>query len=333
MKRINNSITSIFILALLGHTSNSLAVTSCSANASDLAFGNISMGAVQNSTAAITVNCTTTNLAILGNVKVRMCLNIGAGTTISTRKMNTPLLNPLQFQIYRDASRSQIWGDSISDDLNLDFPYTLALLGGGSSSISATLYAQVPAQLGLAAGNYQNTSVGNHTRLDYRYAEPALLLGNPSYPTSCTSGGNGGGSITFPFTTHATVPASCIIDVVNNLKFGSVSGLITSNTDQTTNFSFTCTKTTPWQVSLDNGLHANGTVRRMRLGGTNNYVQYELYSDSAHNLPWGSILDTNTVNNTGTGSSQNLTIYGRVPAPQSVPSGYYSDTVTVTITY
>jgi len=71
----------------------------------------------------------------------------------------------------------------------------------------------------------------------------------------------------------------------------------------------------------------------MRLGATSNYVQYELYSDSARSQRWGNTLDIDTVNNTGTGSSQSLTVYGRVPAPQSVPSGDYSDTVTVTITY
>lgn len=336
MKQINNLIAGIFIIALLGSTSNVIANTSCSASASNLVFGNISMGAMQNNTATITVNCNSSGLSALALtvVRVRMCLNIGAGTasgsTINARKMNTSSLEPLQFQIYSDASRSQIWGNETTDDVDIDLPYSVILLGA-SDSLSVTMYGQASAQLGLTAGNHQNVFAGGHTRLDYRYVESLLLV--PSYPTSCTSGGNGGGSITFPFTATATVPASCIIDVVNNLNFGTVPGLITSNNDQTTNFNFTCTKTTPWKVSLDNGLHASGTTRRMRLGATSNYVQYELYSDPARSLRWGSTIDTDTVNNIGTGNSQNLTIYGRIPAPQSVPSGSYKDTVTVTITY
>jgi len=328
------SIIAILLVMLSGLASKSFATTLCTASASNLAFGNISMGTTQNNTATVTVDCNTFGLSLLATARVRMCLNIGAGTvvgsSINSRIMSNASLDPLQFQIYHDASRSQIWGDTVADDVDIDLQYSVPVLGGSGSS-SATLYGQVPSQIGLAAGTYLNLFTGIHTRLDYRYAEQ--LLGTPSWPTSCTAGGNGGGSIVFPFTASATVPASCEIDVTNNLNFGTVPGLINSNTDQTTNLSFTCTKTTPWKVSLDDGLHANGAIRRMRLGATSNYVQYELYRDSAHSLRWGDTLDIDTVNGIGTGSSESLTVYGRVPAPQSIPSGNYSDTVTVTITY
>ncbi len=334
MTTVNQPIASLFIITLFGFPCKAVSITDCSASASNLTFGNISMGTMQNNTATVTVDCHTAGLSVLANARVRMCLNLGAGSatgsSINSRNMSNASLAPLQFQIYRDASRSQTWGDSVTDDVDIDLQYAVPVLGG-SGMESVTLYGQVPAQLGLAADNYQSLFTGGHTRLDYRYAEE--VLGTPSWPASCTSGGNGGGSITFPFSASAVVPASCEIDVVNDLNFGTVPGLINNNNDQTTNFSFTCTKTTPWKVSLDNGLHANGTVRRMRLDASSNYVQYELYRDSAHNLRWGNTLDVDTANNTGTGSSQNLTIYGRVPAPQSIPSGSYSDTVTVTITY
>jgi len=334
MKLIGSIIAAMLMVTLLWLATDTQAATNCSASATNLAFGNISMGAAQNNTATVTVNCNTSGLSLLANARVRMCLNIGAGSTtgstINARTMNNASLDQLQFQIYRDASRSQIWGDISTDNVDIDLQYAVPVLGG-SGSTSAIMYGQVPAQLGLAAGSYQNLFTGSHTRLDYRYAE--ALFSTPSWPTSCTSGGNGGGSITFPFTANATVPASCVIEIANNLNFGTVPGLINNNNDQTTSLSFTCTKTTPWKVSLDDGLNVTGTTRRMRLGATSNYVQYELYSDSARSQRWGNTLDIDTVNNTGTGSSQSLTVYGRVPAPQSVPSGDYSDTVTVTITY
>jgi spore coat protein U-like protein len=334
MNPINLTIQCLLIITLLSLTINASATTNCSANASDLAFGNISMGSTQNNTATITVNCNTSGLFVMANTRVHICLNIGAGnslgSTINDRNMSNVSLDQLQFQIYRDASRSQIWGEGITEDVDVDLEYAVPIVGG-SGMASVTMYGQVPAQFGLASGDYQNQYIGSHTRLDYRYAE--ALSGFPNWPATCTSGGDGGGSITFPFTANATVPASCVIDIVNNLNFGTVPGLISSNHDQTSSFSFTCTNTTPLKVSLDDGLHVTGSTRRMRLGATSNYVQYELYSDSARTQRWGNTIDTDTVNSTGTGSSQNLTVYGRVPAPQSLPSGDYSDTVTVTITY
>lgn len=323
----------LILLSLLGIYQNAYATTNCSANASDLVFGDVSMGLVKTSSATVDIECNTFDLSLLATARVRMCLNIGAGTasgsTVSTRMMNTGSLDLLEFQIYRDPALTQIWGDTNASNLNTDLEYAVPLLGG-SGTTSMAMYGRVPSQLSLAADSYQNTFIGTHTRLDYRYSE--ILLGAPSWPTSCTSGGNGGGSITFPFSATATVPASCTIEIVNDLNFGSVPGLINSHQDQTTDLSFICTKNTPWKVSLDNGLHYS-TGRRMQLGTTGQYVGYELYRDSGRTLRWGNTLDVDTMNSTGTGSSQSLTIYGRVPAPQSVASGHYSDTVTVTITY
>lgn len=334
MTRIEILFVHCLSIGLLCFSDTTFSATNCSANASNLAFGSIGMASTQNSTATVSVECNTFGLSLLATARVRMCLGLGAGTasgsTISTRTMSAPSLEQLQFQIYRDAGRSQIWGDTFAEDIDIDLSYSVPVLGGAGNA-SSTLYGQSPGQLALAADSYQNSFSGSHTRLDYRYAE--RLLGTPSWPTSCVSGGNGGGSVTFPFTATATVPARCEIDVINNLNFGAVPGIISSNYDQATNFSFICTKTTPWKVSLDNGLHASGSTRRMRLGATNNYVTYELYRDSGHGLRWGNTLDVDTVNGAGTGISQNLTVYARVPAPQSVPSGNYSDTITVTITY
>ena len=334
MKNLFSALLTVLSIILLHINNHAFAATTCTATSSNLAFGNVAMGVAQTTTATINIQCDTFGLSLLANARVRMCLKIGAGatagSTVNARKMSEPLLNLLAFQIYRDAGRSQIWGDTDANDVEIDLQYSVPLLGG-SGSTSTILYGQVPAQLGLAAGNFQNTFTAGHTRLDYRYAE--RLLFTPSYPSSCISGGTGGGSITFPFTASATVPASCVIDTTNNLNFGSVSGIIDNNHDQTTNLNFTCTKTTPWKVSLNNGLHDSGITRRMRLGATSNYVAYELYRDNGYTLPWGNTLDVDTASGTGTGLSQNLTIYGRVPAPQSVTSGSYSDTVTVTITY
>ena len=70
------------------------------------------------------------------------------------------------------------------------------------------------------------------------------------------------------------------------------------------------------------------------LGGSTYYLAYELYRDSARSLRWGNTLTVDTASGTGTGSAQQLTIYGRVPPVSGQPpAGTYNDQVTVTITY
>lgn len=334
----HHTVTGVLLGALSWLMPVAHATTTCTTTPSDLVFGNVTMNATGgfnqvDSSATVGVTCTTAGLTLLANVRVRMCLNIGAGTNgggqTDPRRMLDSFSDPLQFQIYRDAARSQIWGDSNSGGTPriIDLEYELPLLTN-SGSTSATLYGRIHAQSGLAEGNYDNPFADPHTRLDYRYAEP--LLGTPPWPASCTSGGGGGGSITFPFTASATVPASCVITLASDLTFGSVPGLITSNNDQTTSFNFTCTGRTPWSVGLGNGLNPTGSTRRMRQGATANYVQYELYTDSGRSTRWDT---TNVVTGTGSGSSQTLTIHGRVLSGQAAPAGDYSDTVTITITY
>ena len=46
---------------------------------------------------------------------------------------------------------------------------------------------------------------------------------------------------------------------------------------------------------------------------------------------WGNIAD-NRLSKQGTGQTQNITIWGKVPNA-NVPAGQYSDKVTATITY
>ena len=114
---------------------------------------------------------------------------------------------------------------------------------------------------------------------------------------------------------------------------GSVGGVLNNDLDQTSSIGLICTGRTAWRVRLNNGLHATGSTRRMRLGSTTNYLTYELYRSAARNLRWGNALNSTTESGTGTGTAQTLTVYGRVPATQTPAAGTYGDTITVTITY
>ena len=102
-----------------------------------------------------------------------------------------------------------------------------------------------------------------------------------------------------------------------------------------------CTDTTPYSIGLGSGLNASGSQRRMQLGATGNYIKYNLYTDSGYSDPWSATTSTTSCTagsstcdlGTGTGSNQNFTVYGQVPAQTAPVAGTYGDTVVVTATF
>jgi spore coat protein U-like protein len=128
----------------------------------------------------------------------------------------------------------------------------------------------------------------------------------------------------------ATVTENC---VVSTTALSLTSG---SNVDGTSTIDVTCTADTTWEATADagGGTGASLTTRKMANGA--NLLDYALYTDSARTTIWGDGADATTskISDTGTGSAQTKTIYGRVSSGQtSLPAGAYSDTVTVTVTY
>mgnify|MGYP006174836821 FL=1 len=132
----------------------------------------------------------------------------------------------------------------------------------------------------------------------------------------------------------ATVTANCTVST-SALAFGNVNPIAGTNVDATGGISVTCTNGTAWTASagVGSGSGASYAARRMSAGA--NLLSYNLYTDSARSSVWGDGSgSTATIGNSGTGSAQNVTIYGRVGSGQtSVPPGSYADTVAVTVSY
>jgi len=71
------------------------------------------------------------------------------------------------------------------------------------------------------------------------------------------------------------------------------------------------------------------------------YLNYNLYTDSGYSNPRTTTTSTTSctggantcVLGTGTGSNQNITVYGQVPTQTAPGGGTYSDTVVVTVTF
>ena len=152
-----------------------------------------------------------------------------------------------------------------------------------------------------------------------------------------------GATATSNLTVQITITASCTINAAT-LNFGaSIPGttLVASNVDASTTVSVTCTNGSPYSIGMDNGANFSGS-RRMRLGATANYLGYGLYTDAGYANAWTTTTQAASCSGganscflgTGNGSAQSVTIYGRVPSTGTAPpTGTYTDTVTMTITY
>ncbi len=130
----------------------------------------------------------------------------------------------------------------------------------------------------------------------------------------------------------ATILQSCAITALP-LAFGLYDPTSSTPHDGSTTVSVICTTGTPFNIGLNAGGGSGATVasRKMTFGA--NLLNYTLYQDANRTSLWGQTIGSDTVAGTATGLLTNFTVYGRIPAQQAAPTGIYTDTVTVTLTY
>lgn len=142
------------------------------------------------------------------------------------------------------------------------------------------------------------------------------------------------------FTVSLTVNATCKANTsgVSNITLAAV------NTGQTTSvangtFTVNCSKNTVYNVGLaPSGAATDGTGNLA--SGANN-IAYALYQNTAGTTPWGNTATPSSVGNgeTGTGSgmgvgnAKTFTVYANAMGSTDVPTGTYSDTVTINVNY
>jgi spore coat protein U-like protein len=129
---------------------------------------------------------------------------------------------------------------------------------------------------------------------------------------------------------------SCQLNGTSQIAFGTYS----SATVQTTGgFSVNCSSGVAFSIALNAGTTAGATVANRMIyctGCTPKTLGYQLFTNASYSTIWGDNTNgTYMVNATGTGSSQNFTIWAQIPAleyyfPNSY-GGNYTDIVTVTI--
>jgi len=114
----------------------------CTITAADLAFGTLGLLAANvDATSTLTITCTS-------GANYQIALNAGtvSGSTIEDRQMASGV-NTLGFQLYKNAARTQIWGQTAGMD-------TVGGSGTGAAA-TVTVYGRVHPQLTPPAGTYE----------------------------------------------------------------------------------------------------------------------------------------------------------------------------------
>lgn len=316
----------LLLLVLLGlgglWTPSAHAQVSCSATMSTVSFGDVdSLGGDDLASGTLEYECTNSSSS---QRHARVCFSLGepGGASVDPRRMDGSSGNKLDFQLYTDAARTRVWGSQFFGsntplEITVTVPRHRRGRDGrvtGSSQIYGRVFGPQPS---VPPGSYQR---------NYGAGDTAITLASStgSTPASCPTGDS---ERFTPFVVQATVARRCTVNAAT-MNFGNVAGFLAGNRDATSVIGVQCVAGTAYKVGLDNGTH--GT---RRMSGPGGFIGYELYRNSGRTQRWGNTPGTDTVDTSGSGSTQNLTVYGRVP-PQSTPAaGTYTDTVTVTVTY
>jgi len=139
-------------------------------------------------------------------------------------------------------------------------------------------------------------------------------------------------SVTAPLDVTLQILANCVVSA-NPLDFGSSQGVLASAVSSSTTISVTCSNTTPYTLGLSAGSGAGSTTSSRYMSGAGASpatVKFDLFQSSG-GANWGNTPGTDTLAGTGTGSTQTLTVYGRVPQQATPMPDRYVSTVTATV--
>ena len=148
-------------------------------------------------------------------------------------------------------------------------------------------------------------------------------------------------------TVSADINASCTISTTD-LSFGTYDAIVANASQDltaTATISTTCTSGATSVVTMGGGDHpsfsrgrgpGSGTIRNMANEGSTSYLRYEIYADASHTIVWNysQVSMSSVASVTGTGASQDMTVYGKVFKNQKdAAAGSYADTVTIGVNY
>lgn len=122
--------------------------------------------------------------------------------------------------------------------------------------------------------------------------------------------------------------ATCSVSTPG-VTFGTYDVFSMKNLDGVGNVAVTCDMSSTYTVALSPG-GGSFAARTMASGASR--LGYNLYSDATRVTIWGDGTG-GTATVSGTATTANLPVYGRIPARQNLPVGGYSDSIIVTLTF
>lgn len=303
----------------------------CTASMSDIAFGNVSPVSGQDYYAGGTLSVTCTFVILVGNIivlpNISACANIEAGS--GSMAVNARTLSSgggkVGFNLYRSAdyTATNIWGNYASAaSIN---PFFAGLLAVGTNTLTYPVFARIAA--GDLVGARIDSDLGTTYSTSFAGAGMMNYASSSIVPLPCQ---NSGQTTPFSFNVTARVINDCLI-TANALAFGN-QGLLTGAVRTTGNLAVKCTAGNSYRIALNGGTVSTLPVgREMRSTVTSDTIKYRL-SSTLDGPIWGDGTGgTATYDDSGTGMTQLLTIYGVVPVQTTPPPGDYRDTVTATI--
>lgn len=139
---------------------------------------------------------------------------------------------------------------------------------------------------------------------------------------------------TTSFTVSGTVVPTCSVSAAALSFGGAIPNPINSDVDAQNNITATCSSGASYTIALNVGNGAAATFASRKLSSGPNTLDYTLYTDPSRTVVWGDGTGGSTVfNGSGSGAPQEIPVYGRIPSPQTVPTGAYTDLIVVTLTF
>jgi len=145
-------------------------------------------------------------------------------------------------------------------------------------------------------------------------------------------------ALTLPLSAHALL-STCTVSATG-ISFPAYASPGAANSDSTGDIAVTCTATVvvgtgSYTIAVSTG---SGTFANRKLTSGANFLDYNIYTDSARSIVWGdgtgsTQMESDSYTILLTPTTRHYTPYGRVQGSQNKPAGTYTDTVTVTITY
>jgi spore coat protein U-like protein len=140
-------------------TGESYAAMNCTVTASGVAFGAYDpvLTSPDDSTGTITVRCVYTGPGGADDTNYSVTLSAGGGLGFAPRKLSAGA-STLDYNLYRDAGRTQIWGNGAGGTTIITGNIKVGP-GAGNNTRTAvhTVYGRIPAQQDPDSGNYADS--------------------------------------------------------------------------------------------------------------------------------------------------------------------------------